>query len=57
MTYTKVQLKFLMQWTWFDTAKVHEFIRKGEAIGAGEWARSAARDVLHSENLKGLLDC
>jgi hypothetical protein len=52
---TKDQVSFLKTWTWFDAKKAREFIAKGDAVGAGEWARSAARDVLRGQApLKGL---
>jgi hypothetical protein len=40
------QVSFLKTWTWFDARKAREFAAKGDAVGAGEWARSAAHDVL-----------
>jgi len=41
-------LSFLKKWTWFDAGKAREFSAQGRAEAAGEWARSAARDVLHA---------
>jgi hypothetical protein len=53
---TKEHVAFLRQWTWFDAKKAQEFSAKGDAVGAGEWARSAAHDVLCSETLKGVFE-
>ena len=47
-------IRFLREWTWFDSEKVREFIAKGDISGSGAWARSAAHDVLHADQLKGL---
>lgn len=47
-------IRFLKRWTWFDSNKAREFSAQGRAEAAGEWAKSAARDVFYADELKDL---